>query len=166
MPVSPVNELAVALDNLVEMIANSSAFQAWTGTANPTAAKAFIYQGEAPATAQKPFAVAWLKNHASRVIAGGSSFEHENAGTLGLQFVEDVPGADGKQDAYVDMLNHVGAIRADILNAAGTASPNIGIESLVVRAVYRFDDQTSAARGEAVYIALLEIAYQHGAGGS
>lgn len=160
MPVTPSDELALGLDHLRKTVAASSTFQAWTSSADATAALAHVYQGEAPDSASRPFAVVWVQRLGGNAIASGASFDFDNVGVLGFQLVQTISSGASAEDAYVEMLNKVGGIRKDMLNLAGTGTPYLNIQMFDVKSVFRYSEPTEAARGEMTFIALMEVTYK------
>lgn len=159
MPVTTSYDLALAVSNLTNSVANSANFQSWTGAANTTAALAFIYAGEAPAAATLPFAVIWVKSWGGIRISEGANEEFENDGRLVLQLVAQVEkpdSPDNRSDDYLQMLNRVGGVREDVLKLAGQ-SGYLAIADMNVRSVKRFTPQDEAARGQSLWIALIDI---------
>lgn len=118
-----------------------------------------VWFGEAPTAALMPFAVVWLQKQLADRIAEGAGSEYENSGILGLQLVAEISDAD-PADAYTRFLNLLGAIRRDVLQVAGSGPPNLTINALLTKAVYRFDDPNAKARAMDVYIALVEVGYR------
>lgn len=112
MAVSPDGPFSTAVDKMRGMIAASSNFQAWTGAADATAAKARVYAVDVN-TPTRPFAYVSFPLGESILQLGGYA-----AGQLEIWFEAAVTEADDL-DAYYEFMNPVGKIMQDVAKLGG-----------------------------------------------
>jgi hypothetical protein len=103
------------------MVANSSNFQTWTGTANATDAMTYVHYNLAT-TFDKPYAVTqWAENFRRIKHAGGSRNRYRTEGDLILMFRDSITETNEADEAKTFM-NTVGAIIEDMEAISGTAT--------------------------------------------
>lgn len=137
--VTPVAPEALALRNVAQMLAASTAWQAWTGAANATAAEAFIWIREAPMGAARPLAVIGHTSIAHPQMARGSTNLLHPSGRIMLYIEAVTPSGEGgdpdyrplRGDAYYWFLNQMGAVRSD-LEATSGAAGSLNIENITL----------------------------------
>ena len=113
MAVTPTGSYGKALSNVRDLIANTTAFQTWTGTANAGAAAARVHLCAASPTATRPFAVVrWGGLLSMRKVAYGF---YQDGGVVNVHF-EAAHGEDaqdnplGMSDAEITFCNDVQGI--------------------------------------------------------
>jgi len=127
MAVTATGPVALPLENLRTLLANSSNFQTWVSAADADAAKAHIYRVavDAPYAAKRPFACVRHFNPAENEhesVSGGAGNTFVERGALELYFEAAV--ASGHQashaDAELQFLNDVGSFLSDMDALSGT----------------------------------------------
>lgn len=124
MAVTPTGHLGKALDNLRTLVANSSTFQTWTGTATTAAAKARIYIESADTgSPTRPFCVVGFgEDFAISKVGGGTGNTYRNDGSLLLWFEGAVSSGNAadSEDAAYEFLNDVDGILSDCQTLSGS----------------------------------------------
>jgi hypothetical protein len=143
MAVTPSGMLSLPMECLRVLLANCTAWQSWTGTANATLAKARIYLHDIPAPAAdegsytaselqtiRPFARIddWMPERGfgdepwkSSRVAERSAFR--TTGKLVLDFSDDVDASDtaNATDTKLRFTNRVGGVIEELLGKAGSS---------------------------------------------
>ena len=116
---SPSGMMSLPISYLREMIANSSSFRTWTGTADVTEAKTRIHVSRTPESATKPLAVIGFASDWSRRQEEQGVFFQENG--LELMFQASFSSSDSEIDSAYEFMNNVGAVMTDLEESVGTA---------------------------------------------
>jgi hypothetical protein len=127
MTVTATGHEAIALTKLMQMVSESTAFQAATGTTAAAGALDYIYapekrnETEAQQQDQSPpvFAVITFPDGASEteLVAGGGKNWFTLSGRLRLMLIRQKQGGS-KYDEMIEALNLFGAVRLHLLNDA------------------------------------------------
>lgn len=115
MAVTPTAPIAVLMDRLRWQIGNAAAWVAWTGKAPATAIESvYVYSPEAWNSDTGPFAIIEMGDTYIINRDGLQGWRH--AGTFMLAITAAVPEAyaDVPLDAYIDFVNHVGALEKEL----------------------------------------------------
>ena len=130
MATAPLGLLSEPLARLRTMLAESTAFQQWTGTADATAALAHIHLLSSARKPALPVCLLDLGEQFERTrttILNGSRFE--SAGHLVAYFRAVVPDGTDDLDAVYTFTNHLGAVWRDLEALAGT-NGRLGITTI------------------------------------
>lgn len=124
----------LAIDHLINAIADSPAWQAWTGAADATEARAFIHEYDTDgasssgddsdeATVARPHVVIGEESYSEESIAISDAHDFDEGGVVPFEFEADVPAAYKGDTATSKryMRNQVGLVMQDVKNVAGTA---------------------------------------------
>ena len=106
------------------MIADSAAFQAWTGAANATDAKVFIHlDGVLGSAMVRPMAIVEMPIDTSLVVGGGTRIFTVPAGTVDVRFEDDVASEDAAshENTGVSFRDNLDAVLADMRAVAGSS---------------------------------------------
>lgn len=151
MTVTATSSLALAVQGLIDLIAESTTFQNRVATyhsiaASEANARLHIYGFDQfdnieGSRDMRPFAIVGVAQHIHEAVAMCSQIQHNSKGTLILTLVDnarytDTRGddpADDYNDSYIDFCNFVGGV-LDGLNGAAledAAFPPYNIETIV-----------------------------------
>lgn len=117
----PAGNLSKMLSNLRTLVAASSTFQTWTGSADATEALDHVYYLTAPKNASKPLAMVSLTPMPSeyfKMHAAGTSNKMHIKSRMLLTVVDDLNTPADPADSYVHYLNHVGGVLDDMTTLA------------------------------------------------
>ena len=127
MAVVGTGAFCLPLENLRTLLANCSAFQTWTGTANATAAKARISLFAENIDTLPTATITWgaQNNYASDKAFGGEGGTYIRGGNADIFFIGDLESTyaayeDTLDDLMLDFCNGIGAIMDDLDELAGT----------------------------------------------
>lgn len=125
MTVAATGDLGLLISAIRTMVAKSSVWQTWTGTANETAAKARVAFGLEPSPGVlSPNALVGLLDGGGNKVSGGAQDFHDQSTDVLLAFTADVPEAYATKalagEAYLDFLNHFEGVMAEVLALCGT----------------------------------------------
>lgn len=118
--VAAAGMFSLPLDYLRDMLANSSNFQTWTGTATAVAAKARTFVIGADDDETLPLAVVGWQSFARQSVGSGSRNHFEGSGPLWLVLIASAASDTEENEAFT-FVNNVGAIIADVEALAGQA---------------------------------------------
>ncbi len=153
---SPLGMMSLPISYLREMLANSSAFQTWTGQGTPTLAKARIHVARTPESSDKPLAVIGFASDWSRRQEEQGLFFQENGLELLLQ--ASVTSSDDEIDSAFEFMNNVGAVMTDLEESVGTAGYLNMIDWSIEEGPYRPDINEEQTAGY-TYTVILRINY-------
>lgn len=169
--------MGLALEALREMLAGSSAFQAFCGVGDAAAARAHLYyEGLPPAAdgdthtlaeldARRPFALLWTDpagGFVLRRVATGDTYAQ--SGRLVAAFERGVAAEDAADPSAIDesFSNELDAILADLLAASSGAG---ALQIAGVELLDRMRSHPDQQPGEGDYVmAMLAISYDEGGG--
>lgn len=126
--VTATGEYSIPLTAMRDMLADVTAWQAWVGAPNAAEAKSSIHLvAFNPETTKRPtstFAHIYTDDDwEAEAIAGGASHIFSITRSLVLVIEAEVPkqfAGDGQEDdAFLDFLNHIGAVRSGLGTLAG-----------------------------------------------
>jgi len=132
MAVTPSGRISEAMDNVADLLSNSTNWQSWTGAVDADAAKAFIHQQrEDPSSEPRPLALLSMDEESewmSEKQAGGAQDHFFDIWTFSLVFQDNITESDST-DKFYDFLNNVSSVIDDMLNLSGR-SGNVSIDSI------------------------------------
>jgi len=142
--------ISTAIETMRGMIASSAAFQAWTGTASPSAATQRVHLfavGEADIET-RPWALVSLPagGFEMRRVAGGAASFFATLGRLQVDFESGIAGGDTPALAEEEFVDDVEAILDEVLALAGVGA-NLPLED-----VERVGGPSRADRDEAAVV--------------
>ncbi len=120
LTVTFVGPIVLPMANLRSLIASTSEFQAWTSTANQTAAEARIYIGS-ESSPVRPFCAISVEELELVRISGGASGFFVPSGALRVLWEAEITGADltSQEDAENTFLGDIDTVMSAVLDASG-----------------------------------------------
>lgn len=119
---TPAGIIGEPLAQLREMLSQSAAFQAWTGTANAAAAAARVHWMFSSGDATAPYVVVDFGERHEVQNAGGSVAAPKSVSELVALFADEAEEGDDDAEALIKFTNTVGAILLEVFEQGGNAS--------------------------------------------
>jgi len=138
-PPTATGERGLFLSGVADIMAASDSFQTWVDAANADEAALSIYYGRVKQDVSRPFACIDSGPTTMRTEAGGPGAVYRNQPVARIAFESDVPTAYAavESNAYIDLLNTIDAIIADMFDLSGAAragqTSHIAIANLTQR---------------------------------
>lgn len=119
MAIVPAGMISLPLSYLRATIAESAAFQSWTGTADAAAALLRIFPVATESVIYPLCLVDWADNFKRSMDAAGSRNYFRQDGDLAMIFMDIVDPAHDETEASYDFMNKVGAVIDEMESYAG-----------------------------------------------
>lgn len=157
MSVAATGKYAARLDDIRDLIAESSEFQAWTGTGSTAAAKLRTHVGWFPSTVTRPLALVDHLGMEAEKTTSASEFDVTDY-RIGVLFEMDAPtvGVDDYSDEINSFLNTISTIEDEFLAAVADGSGRPSIEGFS-GPEFGWPDPDNADGGKRRYTAMYEM---------
>lgn len=157
MSVAAAGKYALRLDDIRDLIAESSEFQTWTGTGNTEDAKLRTHLGWFPNTATRPLALVDHLGGEAEKSTSSSEFDVTDY-RIGVLFEMDAPttDVDNYSDEINSFLNTISTIEDEFLAALADGSGRPSIEGFS-GPEFGWPDPDNADGGKRRYTATYEL---------